>query len=114
MAVLFTSITKLLLVNTLSKYNAPSSAITSVVWNVLVGSVISIYLLCPACVLFVTFSLAIFVFLLSIAMMCLSGKYFKNPVSNTRSYTPWTWWKLKEKFENNERKQLEKYYRKCI
>lgn len=59
-------------------------------------------------------SLAIFVFLLSIAMMCLSGKYFKNPVSNTRSYTPWTWWKLKEKFRNNESKQLEKFYGKCI
>lgn len=35
-----------------------------------------------------------FIALLSIAMMLLSGKYSNRPVSNRRSYTPWTWWRL--------------------
>ena len=59
--VLLLSIRKLALKLLSSINNAPSSANVFVVWNVLVGSDISIYLLCPACVLFVTLSFAMFV-----------------------------------------------------
>ena len=36
------------------------------------------------------------IFLLSFVMMCMSGKYSNNPITNHASYTPWTWWKFKK------------------
>jgi uncharacterized membrane-anchored protein len=41
-------------------------------------------------------NLALLVFILSIFMMVLSRKYSDNPVQNSRSRTPWTWWTLKK------------------
>tara|TARA_B100001093_G_C26362739_1_gene815245 strand:- start:298 stop:558 length:261 start_codon:yes stop_codon:yes gene_type:complete len=35
-----------------------------------------------------------FICVLSLVMMLLSGKYSNRPISNTSSYTPWTWWRL--------------------
>jgi len=43
----------------------------------------------------VSMYLGLSVFLMSFSMMCLSGKYFDNPITNHSSYTPWTWWKFK-------------------
>ncbi len=41
-------------------------------------------------------NLSLIIFILSIAMMMYSGKYSSNPVHNSRSRTPWTWWKINE------------------
>ena len=44
----------------MSLYNAPSSANEVTLLNLPVGSSISMYLLCPACVLFVAFNFKMF------------------------------------------------------
>ena len=65
-AVLFSLIVNFSELLLMSAYITPSSAYDSMLWKVPVGSVISIYLLCPACVLLVALNLLMFVDLLLI------------------------------------------------
>lgn len=45
-------------------------------------------------------NLALLCFFLSVFMMIFSKKYSTAPVQNSRTFTPWTWWTLKNNKEN--------------
>jgi hypothetical protein len=69
----------------LSLYNALGKTIKEAIYN-------ERFLYC--------LNLSMIIFILSIAMMIYSGKYSSNPVHNSRSRTPWTWWKINEEEDN--------------
>lgn len=65
---------------------------------IFVCSIISSYVVIPSSLqnsrLEYSAHISLTIIILSIVMMIFSGKYSDKPVQNTRSMTPWTWWKL--------------------